>query len=111
MKVIESIIYKDNYNSLTINDKEIIYNDISMKINEEMYLNYLKDLFLIINDWNNEYINLSIIDGGSWNLVIKFVDNSERKYVGRSDRPNNFEEFENLNFSLIKEVQNGYIEY
>ena len=56
-------------------------------------------------------ININIIDGGSWSLVIKFLDNSERKYVGRSDEPNNFEAFERLNFRLIEEVKNGYIEY
>lgn len=110
MKGIKSIVYEidDQYLIIGIGDKNLIkYKDISSIINKEKIIEYLKNLFCIIDSWKNEYINTKIIDGRSWNLSIIYSNGMTREYIGKSSYPNNFEAFERLNQKLIDEVQNG----
>lgn len=110
MKGIKSIIYEIDSQILNINLGEKIqikYKDISIIISEEKIFEYLRNLFSIINDWNKEYINTRIIDGGNWKLSIINSNGNIKEYIGKSSYPNNFEAFERLNQKLIEEVQNG----
>ena len=68
---------------------------------------YLRNLFCIIDSWNKEYINTKMIDGSSWSLSIIYSNGNKKEYSGKSSYPNNFEAFERLNQKLINEVQNG----
>ncbi len=110
MKGIKSIIYEIDGKNLVINigDKnKIKYKDISIIISEEKTFEYLRNLFCIIDSWNNEYINTRMIDGSSWNLSIIYANGNKKEYIGKSNYPNNFEAFERLNQKLIDEAQNG----
>jgi len=109
MKGIKSIIYESNGQTLIIDVEigQIKYNDILGVINEEKTLEYLKNLFGIIDSWNKEYINTKMIDGSTWKLTINYSSGNKKEYSGKSSYPNNFEAFERLNYKLLDEVQNG----
>lgn len=110
MKGIKSIIYEIDGKTLSINIGEkcqIKYKDITSIISEEMFFEYLRNLFSIIDNWNKEYINTIIIDSGNWKLSIIYTNGNKREFIGKSSYPNNFEAFERLNQKLIDEVQNG----
>ena len=110
MKKLKSIIYENNGQSLVINigeKSQIIYKDISSIISEEKTLEYLRNLFCIIDNWNKEYINTKMIDSSIWKLSINYSNGNKKEYIGKASYPNNFEAFERLNQSLIDEVQNG----
>ena len=110
MKGIKSIIYEINEQTLSINigeKSQVKYKDILSIISEEKVFKYLRNLFGIIDNWDKEYINTSMIDGSSWKLSIIYSNGNKEEYNGRSSYPNNFEAFERLNQKLINEVQNG----
>lgn len=110
MKGIKSIIYEINGQTLIINiseNSQIIYKDISTVISQEKILDYLSNLFIIIDNWDQKYIDPRIIDGGIWKLSIIFFNGNKKEYIGKANYPNNFEVFERLNNKLIKEVENG----
>lgn len=110
MKDIKSIIYEINNRTLSINigEKNIIkYNNILNIISEEKIFEYLMNLFRIIYNWNEKYIDISVIDGNNWKLSIIYSNGNKKEYIGKSSYPNNFEAFERLNRKLIDEVQNG----
>ena len=110
MKEIRKVIYENRGQFLIINicDKnEIIYNNIPMLVDEKTLIKYLQNLYLIINNWDEKYINTKTIDNSYWKLSIIYTDGNKREYMGKSKYPNNFESFERLNLSLVDEVQNG----
>lgn len=110
MKRVKSIIYEISGQTLVINigeKNQIIYKDISGIISEDKTLEYLRNLFCIIDSWNKEYVNTRMIDSSSWKLSIIYYNNNKKEYSGKSSYPNNFEAFERLNHKLIDEVQNG----
>lgn len=110
MKGIKSIIYEIDDQTLFINRGErnqIIYKDISSIISEEKILEYLRNLFCIIDGWSKEYINTKIIDGSNWKLSIIYSNGNKKQYRGKSNYPNNFEALVRLNQKLIDEVKNG----
>lgn len=110
MKNIKNIIYEINNRTLSINigEKNIIkYNGILSTISEEKIFEYLMNLFRIIYNWNEKYIDISVIDGNNWKLSIIYSNGNKKEYIGKSSYPNNFEAFERLNRKLIDEVQNG----
>ena len=86
------------------NDFEIIYNDIVKEINKEIFRKYIRNLYSIIDNWKDEYINSNIIDGDCWSLELNYSNNSKSEYTGRADFPYNFNEFNKINHDLIKEV-------
>lgn len=109
MKSIKNIIYEIDGNTLFINISEkvqIKYKDISSIICEKEILEYLINLFCIIDEWNREYINKKNIDGSNWRLSIIYYNGNKEEYVGQSSYPNNFEAFERLNQKLIDKVYN-----
>lgn len=104
---IKNITYKYNSNLLIIkiNDQSTLtYNNIESSLPNNVILKYIESLYKITNNWQHNYINHTMIDGISWNLSITFEDNTTIEYSGKGDFPNNFESFERLNQSLIKEV-------
>ena len=110
MEDIKNIIYENGGQTLRINIGERIqieYKDISSVISEEKFFEYLEKLFGIIDNWNKEYINTTVIDGNNWKLSIIYSNSNKKVYRGKSSCPNNFETFERLNQGLIGEVQNG----
>ena len=110
MKGVKSIIYEIDGQTLSINigeKSQIKCKDISSIISEEKVFEYLRNLFSIIDNWNKEYINTRIIDGGNWKLSIIYSNGNKKEYIGKSSYPNNFEAFERLNQKLIDEAQNG----
>lgn len=110
MKDVKIIIYEINNRTLSINigEKNIIkYNNILSTISEEKIFEYLLNLFRIIYNWNEKYIDISVIDGNNWKLSIIYSNGNKKEYIGKSSYPNNFETFERLNRKLIDEVQNG----
>lgn len=107
---IKSIIYEDNVTSLIINfgnKIEVTYKDVLEAVDKEVILNYLEVLYSIIGNWEEEYINTTLISHDYWNLTINFDNGTKKEYRGKSDYPTNFEAFERLNKSLINEVYNG----
>ena len=110
MNSIKSIMYVINGRSLVINlgvENRIMYDDISVVVSNEKIFEYLSKLYLIIDDWDSEYINTNMIDGGVWNLSIIYFDGRKKEYRGKAAYPSNFEAFERLNRKLLNEVLNG----
>ena len=110
MKGIKSIIYEMNGQTLVIDlceKSQMKYKNISRIIREEKAFEYLKNLFCIIDTWNEEYIDTKTIDGCYWKLSILYSNGNKKEYRGKASYPNNFEAFERLNQKLIDEVQNG----
>ncbi len=110
MKGIKAVIYETNGQSMFIDigDKiQFISNDISCIISEKSTLEYLKNLFYIIDDWELKYVNPEMIDGDNWKLSIIYFNGNKKEYSGKSSFPNNFEAFERLNQELIDGVYNG----
>ena len=108
---VKHITYEKNNKrlSISINNEEstIKTNDILKSINNELVLKYLDSLYRIIDNWQKEYIDTSVIDGDSWNLSITYVNGNKKEYYGKASYPTNFEALERLNKELIDEVQNG----
>ena len=101
---IKTIICKINNSKLIIDIENcsVFYNDINKKINEDILFNYLERFFSIIPDWEEEYIDNSIIDGNMWELIINYTDCSQKKYHGKAKYPINFDSLEEINYKLIK---------
>ena len=101
---IKTIICEINNYSLVIDMENytIFYNGINKKINEDILFNYLTHFFSIINDWEEEYIDYSIIDGNVWRILITYTDGSQKQYRGKAKCPINFSSFEEINYKLIK---------
>ena len=63
---------------------------------EELFVGVTKAEFLErfegphIEDWKQEYVDIEILDGIQWKLVITYVDGRQRKYWGSNDFPYNF---------------------
>lgn len=114
MKGIKNIVYKINNQALIINigeKNQIEYKDILGTVSQEKIFEYLENFFGIIDNWDKEYINTSMIDGINWDLSIIYYDGNKKEYRGRAKYPNNFEAFERLNQKLINKVQNGQFNY
>lgn len=110
MIYIKSIVYENNDQNLIINirDKsQILYKDILNIIDNQLISKYLENLFCIIDDWEEEYINIKMINGNNWKLSIVYTNGNKKEYSGKSSYPTNFEAFERLNQKLINEVQSG----
>lgn len=86
---------------------QINYNGITTSVSKESVYNYLTNLFTIIDEWEKEYVNSSIIGGNIWNLSINYSNGDKKVYNGKASCPSNFEELEKLNQKVIEEVYNG----
>lgn len=107
MKGIKSIIYEANGHTLIINigeKNQIIYKDILCIVSEEKIMEYLMNLFCIIDNWKKEYVNTKVIDNSNWKLSIIYSSGNKKEYKGISSYPRNFEAFERLNQKIIDEV-------
>ncbi len=102
---IKQVIYKRNNMSFIINDSTLEYDGELFPIDNKLLINYLSSLFSITEDWEEEYIDTTFIDGDSWNLVIIYNNGNSKEYKGTSSFPNNFNSLENLNYKLLSEVQ------
>lgn len=100
---IKNIICEINNSSLIIDveNYSIFYNGTNKKISEDTLFNYLKRFFSIINSWEEEYIDNSIIDGNVWRLIITYTDGSQKQYRGKAKCPINFDSLEEINYKLI----------
>ncbi len=104
---IKSIEYENNGHVFIINisdSSEVLYKNISVKISNDLVFKYIENLYSIIDDWEEEYINLNIIDGGSWKLYINYSNGNKKVYSGKASYPSNFEAFERLNQKLIEVI-------
>lgn len=72
-----------------------------LDISNKQVIQYLDQLFRIIDGWSNEYINNSIIDGIAWKLQITYLDGSKECYKGKNDFPNNFEYLDKIKNEII----------
>lgn len=97
---VKNITYTRNNSSFCIDigeENTIFYENIKREIKEDEIFNYLNNLFRIIDTWQEEYINTSLIDGDNWELLINYTDGRIKKYSGHAAFPSNFEAFERLN--------------
>ena len=104
---VKNVIFENNNTSLVINVGNkcyLYYNGITNSIDNKKMFNYLISLHRIIDNWEKEYINTTVIDGSSWKLSIIYTDGNKIEYRGRSNYPTNFEALERLNQELINEV-------
>ena len=77
-------------------DDKLWVNDELKNIDVECFL---RRLFCIVATWKNTLIDLSIVDGESYEVFIDDGQNNA-KYVGKSRYPKNYNEF----IKLIDEV-------
>ena len=108
MMGINKVIYKRNNTEFIINvsdESSLEYDGIVFPMDKMLTINYLSSLFSITEDWEEEYIDTTFIDGDSWNLVIIYNNGNSKEYKGTSSFPNNFNSLENLNYKLLSEVQ------
>ena len=89
---IDRIEITENSVQLTIFPKEhkAIINDKDYLIKDEK----INELFDIIKNWENEYIDNSYYDGNSYSIYI-FHEGKVTKYIGKRAYPQNYEMFTN----------------
>ena len=83
---IKTIIYEINGRDLIIDieNNTVFYENTNRRISDEVLFNYLSRFFSIINNWEEEYIDNSIIDGNVWKLVIIYTDGNQKQYRGKA---------------------------
>lgn len=115
LKNIKTIIYEKNfafsnkqYFQLDIyEDKNVLkYNDGDniKNVNDDLAMQYVEQLFRIIDGWKNIYENNSILDGGEWKLEITYKDGEIKHYYGKNEFPNNFEYLDKIKNELISKI-------
>lgn len=115
---IRKVIYKkknmlafEEYFELEINEDANIlkYNDgrhsnTIDNVNDELVMNYFDRLFRIIDGWEEEYIDNTVIDGVEWKLQITYKDGFVKQYNGKNDFPNNFEYLDKINHEIVNKM-------
>lgn len=101
---IKTIIYEINGRGLIIDIEKntVRYENTNRQISDEVLFNYLSRFFSIINNWEEEYIDNSIIDGNVWKLVIIYTDGNQKQYRGKAKCPINLDSLEEINYKLIR---------
>lgn len=101
---IKTIIYEINGRDLIIDIENniVFYENTNRQISDEVLFNYLRRFFSIINRWEEEYIDNSIIDGNVWKLVIVYTNGTQTQYRGKAKCPINFDSLEEINYKLIR---------
>ena len=96
---IKTIIYEINGRGLIIDIEKntVRYENTNRQISDEVLFNYLSRFFSIINNWEEEYIDNSIIDGNVWKLVIIYTDGNQKQYRGKAKCPINLDSLEEIN--------------
>ncbi len=104
---VKEIVFTKNNDKLIIDflNKKIFYQDIIYNIKEDLLKKYLKKFMNITFNWQEEYINNTLLDGQSWEVIILYNDNSFKKYKGHNLTPDNFEVLKRLNDNLLQEVR------
>lgn len=105
---VENFTFK-RYQSVPFDDKDyddVIYGKIvcSRKLRKKKEcLTLLSKLLAEIKDWREDYSpNGRILDGYSWSLKIQFCDNTLKEIHGFCAEPENFKEFEDIFFEIVK---------
>lgn len=80
-------------------------------INNKLVIQFIDDLFRIIDDWKSNYENSNLIDGTEWNLQIMYRNGKIQSYSGRNNFPNNFECIEKIKSKLIDSIWGEKYEY
>ncbi|MBP5684604.1 MAG: hypothetical protein J6X02_05055 [Bacilli bacterium] len=106
MNGIKCITYINNDSKFVIDftSLTVLDNDILLPINKKLASHYLQLLLSITDEWEDEYIDRTLTDGDLWNFVITYQNGKEKKYIGRSSYPYNFDAFLDLNREIINEV-------
>lgn len=101
---IKTIVYEINGRDLIIDieNNTVLYENTNRQISDEILFNYLSRFFSIINSWEEEYVDNSIIDGNVWKLVITYTNNTQKQYRGKAKCPINFDSLEEINYKLIR---------
>jgi len=108
MVLVRRIVFNKNGIDFCIavgKEKKVNYLGVEREISEEILVKYLSDLFLIISDWDKEYITFDSKSCDYWKLVIQFVDGEEKIFLGKAKYPSNFEMFLHLNRRMLEEVK------
>jgi len=72
---------------------------------DKLIKEYLNKLFMIIDEWEETYIDNSIIDGTEWELQIIYTNGKIKKYIGKNDFPYNFEYFDIIKNELLDKIK------
>jgi hypothetical protein len=89
------IEYKNNYsyglkkNNLLESTSRKIYNIIDL-----------------VEEWNDSYIDNTIIDGISWHITIEYNNNHIKEISGKNAFPNNWNQYMHYKELLIKSCEN-----
>lgn len=104
---VKEIIFTKNNDKLIIDflKQKVIYQDIIYIIEKDLLKKYLKNFMNITFNWQKEYINNTLIDGYSWEVLVLFNDDSFKKYKGHNLTPDNFEVLKRLNDNLLQGVR------
>ena len=86
------LIIDDNYN--------VIYNGHKLNIDKNRVNDMLMNIIYVINKWDNEYIDTSIIDGINWKICITYIEGIKKEYHGHGSYPDNFDAIKHY----IKEI-------
>ncbi len=114
MYIIKNITYKNNNDVFVLNisnNPTIKYNNELYNIDYELVFKYIRSLYSITEDWKEEYINTTEIDGNSWELIIEYSNDTEKVYSGKSSYPDNFDTFEELIYKTLNEVRYVLFKY
>lgn len=87
---------------------ETIKNPKIQKVEDNLVIEYLDNLFRIIRGWKSKYENTNVIDGTEWELQIIYKNNERKTYSGINDFPNNFEYLDKIKYDIInKRLENN----
>ena len=89
------------YTATRLNAQQIIVKPARGTSNTDPVTDPERDM---LDEWEDEYIDRTLTDGDLWNFVITYQNGKEKKYIGRSSYPYNFDAFLDLNREIINEV-------
>lgn len=117
LKNIKTVIYEKNF---TFSNKEYFqldiyedrnvlkYNDSNntkiKNVNDDLAMQYVEQLFRIIDGWKNMYENNAILDGVIWKLEITYKNGETKHYYGKNEFPSNFECLDKIKNEMINKI-------
>ena len=90
---------------------EYIEKNNGIMIENDLAIQYLDNLFRIIDGWKSKYENKNMIDGTEWKLQITYKNGEIKQYVGKNDFPANFEYLDRIKNEMITQIQENKYEY
>lgn len=87
--------FSNNNHEDSVDNKVIIVND-------QLVLEFLDNLFRVVDSWEEKYMAENNLDATEWYLTISYKNGCKERFYGKDLYPNNFDSLEKIKDKLIK---------